>query len=319
MRLDTAIAETGDAALIPAPSSEHPSPETIAEAIRSFLKAHPAASFMEDGKIAFELSDAQHTLSTEHGRCTLHLWSGQRSLVRTIVAVTERKSSLRLSTQRFGHTQTKPLDIVSEMQRRTPAKREPVRKQYARLLERVLLREFPDWKPEAFRTAMDLERSFGPAYTRGSLVRGKDAWAVIGVGATESQPIVDGILTLGILWLHHCRERGDGRRLYKGLRVVVPRGAGALTLARLPWMNTAAAHWELQELDERTEELTACDPADQGNLRTRLVRLPDAMAAQERFAEAIHEVMELVPAGEEHRVEQRRRSTAELGFLLHGM
>ncbi len=319
MRRDTATVETSDAALMPVPSFEKPSPETMAETIRSFLETHPAATFMEDGKVAFELCEAQHTLSTEHGRCTLHLWSGERSVVRTIVAVTERKASLRLSTQRFGHTQTKLLDIVSEVQRRTPARREPARKQYARLLERVLLREFPEWKPEAFRTAMDLERSFGPAYTRGSLVRGKEAWAVIGVGETESQAIVDGILTLGILWLHHCRERGDGRRLYKGLRVVVPRGASGLTLARLPWMNTAAAQWELHELDERAEELTACDPADQGNLRTRLVRLPDTAAAQERFAEAIHEVMQLVPAGEEYRVEQRLRSTAELGFLLHGL
>ncbi len=317
---ETGDAVTGPTALLTAsPSPASPSPESMAETIRSFLSLHPLASVLEDGKVAFELSDAQHTLSTEHNRCTLHLWSGERSLVRTVVAVTARKGSLQLLTQRFGHTQAKLLNIVSEAQRRTPGKREPVRKQYARLLERVLVREFPEWKPEAFRTAMDLERSFGPAYTRGSLLRGKEAWAVIGVGETESQAIIDGVLTLGILWLHHCRERGNGRRLYKGLRLVVPRGAGALTLARLPWMNTAAAQWELQELDERTEELTACDPADQGNLRTRLVRLPDEAAAQERFAKAIHEVMQLVPDGEQHRVEQRLRSTAELGFLLHGL
>ncbi len=166
---------------------------------------------------------------------------------------------------------------------------------------------------------MDLERSFGPAYIRGSLVRGSEAWAVIGVGATESQAIIDGVLTLGILWLHHCRERGDGRRLYKGLKLVVPRGTALVTLARLPWMNTSAGHWELYELDERTEELVQRDPADQGNVRTRLLHAPDQAAARERFELAIQRVMELVPAGEEHRVEQRLRSTAELAFLLHGL
>ncbi len=295
------------------------SPQQIAEIIDAFFNAHPQAAVLEDGKIIFELESARHSLATEHGRCTLHLWSKERNLVRSVVAAVERNGSLRLSTQRFGHTQTKLLHVGAEAQPRTPATREPARKGYLRLLQRVLTREFADWQVEGFRAAMDLERSFGPAYIRGSLVRGKEAWAVIGVGAAESQALIDGVLTLGILWLHHCRERGDGRRLYKGLRVVVPRGAGTLTLARMPWLNTAAGEWTLFELDERSEELTERDPADQGNLRTRLVHLPDGCAARERFAEAIEQVMDLVPRGEEHRVEQRLRSTTEIAFLLHGL
>ena len=293
--------------------------EVLAPLVREFLQAHPEAAVLEDGKVIFELAAARCEVSAEHGRCTLQLWSKERNLVRTIVAATERNGALRLSTRRFGHAQAKLLQIVAGPQRSTPARREPARKQYLRLLERVLAREFSEWQPEAFRTAMDLERSFGPAYARGSLVRGKEAWAVIGVGVAESQTVIDGILTLGILWLHHCRERGDGRRLYKGLRLIVPRGAAMLTLARLPWMNPGAAQWELFELDERTEELTPCDALDQGNLRTRLVHAPDQAAARERFAEASLQVMQLVPAGEAHRVEQRLRSTSELAFLLHGL
>ena len=295
------------------------SPGEIAARVRGFVEAHPQAAVLEDGKQVFELADARWEITTEGDRCTLHLWNSERSSVRTVIAATERRGTLRLSTRRFGHTQAKLLQIVTETQRRTPGQREPARKGYLRLLERALAREFPDWQPEAFRTAMDLERSFGPAYARGSLVRGKEAWAVIGVGAAESQAIIDGVLTLGILWLHHCRERGDGRRLYKGLRLVLPRGAAMLTLARLPWMNTAAAQWELYELDEPTEELTERDAADQGNLRTRLVHAPDEAAARERFAEAAAQVMQLVPADEAHRVEQRLRSTSELAFLLHGL
>ena len=301
------------------PRAPAQSPEQIAAVVLAYFEAHPDAAVLEDGKLAFKLGAAQHNLATEHGRCTLQLWSKDRNLVRTLVAAEERNGSLRLSTQRFGHTQSTLLHVLPEVQPRTPAKREPARKGYLRLLGRVLAREFPDWQPEAFRAAMDLERSFGPAYIRGSLVLGNEAWAVIGVGLAESQAIIDGVLTPGILWLHECRARGDGKRLYKGLRIVVPRGAGVLTLARLPWLNTAAAQWELFELDEPTEELSECDPADQGNLRTRLVHLPDETAARERFAEAITQVMALVPAGEEHRVEQRLRSSAELAFLLHGI
>ena len=294
-------------------------PDQIAEAITAFLADHPQASVLEDGKVVFELATARHRINTEYGRCTLQFWSGERNVVRSIVSVERRSGVMRLSTQRFGHSQTKLLELRAEAQPRNPARREPARKQYLALLERVLTREFPEWKTGGFRAAMDLERSFGPAYARGMLMRGNETWAVIGVGATESQAIMDGVLTLGILWLHHCRESGGGKLLSRGLRVIVPRGAGMLTLARLPWMNPGAGQWELYELEERTEELVQRDPADQGNVRTRLVHLPDEAAASERFADAIRQVMELVPAGEEHRVQQRLRSTADLAFLLHGL
>ena len=293
-------------------------PEALAERLRAFLEAHANGAVLEDGKPLFELATTQHKVTADHGRCTLLLWSGERNLVRTVVAASERNGCLRLTTKRLGQVQTKMLVIASEAPQRVAGRREPARKGYLRLLQRVLARTFPEYQAEGFRAAMDLERSFGAAYARGSLVRGNEAWAVIGVGAAESQSITDGILTLGILWLHHCRERSDGRQLYKGLRVVVPRGAATLTLARMPWLNSSAAQWELFELEEKTEELTARDPADQGNLRNRLVHQPDLRAAQERFAAAIDEVMSLVPPGEAHRVEQRLRSSSELAFLLHG-
>ena len=291
----------------------------MADRLRAFLLAHPDGAVLEDGKSIFELAKSQHEVTADHGRCTLLLWSGERNLVRTITGASERNGCLRLNTKRLGQLQTKVLVIASAGPAREPSRREPARKSYLRLLQRVLGREFPDLRVEGFRAAMDLERSFGPAYARGSLVRGNEAWAVIGVGSAESQSITDGVLTLGILWLHHCRERSDGRTLYKGLRVIVPRGAATLTLARMPWLNSSAAQWSLYELDEASEEVTARDPADQGNLRTRLVQQPDAGAARERFGCGIDELMSLVPAGEEHRVEQRLRSASELAFLLHGL
>ncbi len=298
------------------------SPEQIAKLISDFLAEHSEAAVLEDGKLLFDLTRRKYSLSTEHGRCTLQLWSGERNVVRTIVAATERANGLRLSTKRLGHAQPKSLELVSGLGvagRRTPTTRDSARTRYMRLLERVLARNFPDWSVEGFRTAMDLERSFGPAYARGMLVRGSQAWAVIGVGEHESAAIVDGILTLGILWLHHCREHAGGRRLYQGLKVIVPRGAAALTLSRMAWLKAEAAQWELFELDSASEELTQRDPADTGNLRTRLVHHPDATAAAERFARAIEQVLELVPRNDHARVEQRLRSTAELAFLLHGL
>lgn len=296
-----------------------PSVTRLAKQIEEFLAQHAEAAVLEDGKVIFDLRSAKASINTEHERCTLHLWSEERNLVRQIVSVTERAGSLRLATQRFGHAQSKLLELVGSRERRTPTTRETARQRYVQTLERVLTRTFEDWSCEGFRTAMDLERSFGPAYTRGSMVRGQTAWAVIGVNEQESATVIDGVLTLGILWLHHCREQAGGRRLYQGLKVIVPRGSAMLTLSRMAWLNAEAAQWELWELEQSSEELTQRDASDQGNVRTRLVHLPDEAAARERFAAGIEQVMRLVPTGEEGRVEQRLRNTAELAFLLHGM
>jgi hypothetical protein len=210
------------------------------------------------------------------------------------------------------------MEFFADRDRRAPSTREATRVRYLRTLERMMLRSFADWKAEGFRTAMDLERSFGPAYARGWLVQGQRAWAVIGVNAGESQATVDGILTLGVLWLAHCRENAGGRRLYAGLRLIVPKGMATVTAARLGWMNPEAAQWELWEFDETIEEMEQRDAADQGNLSTRLIRAPSE-AARDRFAEAAARVMALVPETVRSVVEQRLRSGAEMAFLLHGL
>lgn len=274
---------------------------------------------LEDGKVLFDLRTAKHTITTEHGRCTVQLWSEERNLVRRVVSATERSGVLRLATLKFGQSQTKLLEVVADRKQRVKTTRESGRERFVKTLERVLARQFAEWKPEGFRAAMDLEKSFGPGYARGSLVKGNQAWAVVGVGADETQATVDGVLTVGVLWLDACREQAGGRRLYQGLKVVVPRGMATLTLSRLAWMNTDAARWELWEMDARDETLEEREAADQGNLRTRLVHRPDESAAAERFAGAVAQVMALVPDGEQERVEQRLRNTAELAFLLHGM
>jgi hypothetical protein len=294
-------------------------PAQIAAAIAAFVELHPEAAVLEDGRVVFDLSTAKHELTTTESRCTLHLWSEDANTVRRLLSVVERNGTLRLSTQRFGQSQPKLLELVPTRATRTPTTRDTARTRYLRLLERVLQREFPEYKPDAFRTAMDLEQSFGPAYARGSLLKGRQAYAVIGVSDAESSVTIDGILTLGILWLHHCREHAAGRRLYQGLKIVVPRGTSQLTLARLAWMNPEAAQWQLYELDAATEELVERDAADQGNVRSRLVHHPDEAATQERFADAIADVHSLLPVEERARVEQRLRSTSELAFLLHGM
>ena len=239
--------------------------------------------------------------------------------MRTVVEVAERAQCLRLATRRMGVTRPQTLELVPTSDRRTPTARDSARRNYQRLLERVLTRSFIGSKVDGLRSAMDLEHSFGPAYVRGRLLKGSAAEAVIGVSQAESGSIIDGVLTLGILWLYHCRQHGDVRRHFGGLKVIVPAGAWRTTAERMAWLNHKAADFQLFTLDERSEELTAVDFRDTGNLDSRLVHSFSADAAIERCQTGINKLLSLVPPAAKVRIEIRPSSATEVGLLLHGL
>jgi hypothetical protein len=99
----------------------------------------------------------------------------------------------------------------------------------------------------------------------------------------------------------------------------VPVGAWRTTAERMAWLNHAAANFELYTLDERSEELTAVDFRDTGNLESRLVHAFSAAAAIERCQGGLDKILALVPPSAQDRVEVRPRSAAEVALLLHGL
>ncbi len=64
--------------------------EQIAAALEGFLAEHPKAVVTEEGKVLFDMRAAKYSLTTEHGRCTLQLWSEERNIVRRVTAAVER-------------------------------------------------------------------------------------------------------------------------------------------------------------------------------------------------------------------------------------
>ena len=308
----------------PARGEDTSVPAALATVVESYIAEHPAAAILEDGQVLFDMRLARFSVTESHGRCLLQIWSEERNLVRSVVEVQRRAGCLRIMTRRMGAPKPVALEVVPNPDRRTPTTRDTSRRNYLRRLERVLLRAFPGWKPESFRSATDLEHSFGPAYARGQLLRGTIAEAVIGIGAEESSAMVDGILTLGLLWLDHCRERASGRRSsasrhYGGLKVIVPPGMAQSTAERMVWLNHGAARFQLFTLNERTEELQEVDFRDTGNVQSRLMHAFDHSVALERAKTGIDRLMALVPKGAHERVEVRARSATEVGLLLHGL
>ena len=299
------------------------SPADLTLAIAGYLAEHPAAAVLEDGRVLFDMRFARYSATESHGRCVLQLWSDERNLVRSVVSTQQRAGCLRLMTRKMGAAKPVALELVPTRDRRTPTARDTARRQYMRLLERVLQRVFPDWKIDNLRSAMDLEHSFGPAYVRGQLVKGTVAEAIIGVSADESGATVDGTLTLGLLWLDYCREhaaKASGRSRHVGsLKVILPEGAWRTTAERMAWLNHLAAGFELYALDQRSEELIRIDFRDIGNLESRLMHAFDMTATMARAKSGIAQVMKLVPEAARHRVELRAQSATEIGLLLHGL
>lgn len=301
------------------PSLVAPAHVALARAVEEFLADYPHATVLEDGRVLFDLRLGHCSVSAERGRCLLHLWSEERNLVRTVTAIQPRRDTLRVETRRFGQTKPQILTLVPDPDFRTPTARDASRRRYLRSLERALAMNFPGWTPASFRSAMDMEHSFGPAYARGVLTRGQAAWAVLGVGPDEPPAVVEGALTLGILWLAYCRERADGRKVFQGLRMVVPQGYTAMTCARMAWLHPAAAKWELYGLNSASGELAASSIGENGNLEVQLGQAFDPQAALERTARGVEHLRSLLPPGLLEQTEIRARSATEVAFSLHGL
>ena len=300
-------------------AAEPVAPEKLARELEEYLAAHPAAAILEEGRVIFDMRTARYSITDSHGRCLLQLWSEERNLMRTVVGIEARAHSLRILTRKMGAPKPLALELVASRDTRTPTARDAARRNYQRLLERVLTRNFLGVKVDGLRNAMDLEHSFGPAYVRGRLLKGTAADAVIGVSQAESGAMIDGVLTLGILWLDYCRQHGDARRHFGGLKVIVPPDAWRTTAERMAWLNHSVAAFELHTLDEHSEELVPVDFRDTGNFDSRLIQSFSVHAAVERCQSGIDQVFTLLPPGGKERVEVQAHSASEVALALYGL
>lgn len=269
--------------------------ESLVRTLEEFLGPAEDALVLEGGAVLFDLAQARYSVSGEHNKCLLHLWSAERNIVRRVLDLEIRNEVLRIAVQPLGQTRPGRLEICRERDRRTSSARRAARMAYQRLLHRVLERRFPEYKIAQFTTAVDLARSFGPIYTRGLLRRGQSSFAVLGVNSQETQAAIDGALTFGILWLDLCRQNQSGKSTVEGLKLILPARTSALARERAAMLHPDAARWQLWELEERDASLQEIDITDRGNISTRLVPCADEAAVRDRLAEPIARVRALMP------------------------
>jgi hypothetical protein len=289
-------------------------PQALTRTVQDFLSEAAGAVVLENGAVAFDLAQSKYSISGEYNRCLLHLWSPERNVVRRVLEAEVKNGTLRMAVQRLGQTRPSRLEICRERDRRSPTARRACRAAYEHKLRRTLERNFPEFKITKLTTGMDLEKSFGPVYTRGLVRQGRSAFALLGVNGRETQASIDAALTFGILWLDVCRRAQAANVLVEGLKMFVPVGTSALVRERMANLNRDAAKWRLFELDERHDALVEIDCADRGNVATRLVHATDAAAARERFKDSIARLQEILP-----NCEVAVLSAAEIAFRWRGL
>lgn len=289
-------------------------PESLSREVQAFLAIAQDAVVIEDGAVAFDLAEAKYSISGEHNKCLLHLWSTERNVVRRVLEVEVKNDVLRLAVQRLGQSKPTRLEICRERDRRTPTAKRAARMAYQRMLQRILARRFPGYTISQLRTSVDLERSFGPIYSRGLVQQGRSGFAVLGVNAQETQASIDAALTFGILWLDICRQAQAGKLVIEGLKLFLPAGTSSLTSERTAHLAREAAKWQLYEVEERGESMHEVDVSDRGNVKTRLIQWTDQAAANVRFSEAIGRIRDLMPEAEIAVL-----SPGEIAFRCHGL
>src|SRR5690348_1359213 len=107
-----------------APVSAETAAVDLAAALEEFFAEYPRATVLEDGHVLFDMAEAHFSISTQQGRCLLHLWSDERNLVRTVSGLKARKDSLRVEARRFGQSKPQVLELAANRDRRTPSSRE---------------------------------------------------------------------------------------------------------------------------------------------------------------------------------------------------
>lgn len=228
--------------------------ETLTATLQEFLSEAAGAVVLEDGAVAFDLAQSKYSISGEHGKCLLHLWSAERNTVRRVLDAEVKSGTLRLAVQRLGQARPTKLEICRERDRRSPTVKRAARASYEAKLRRVIERHFSGFALSRLTSSVDLEKSFGPIYARGVLRQGQSVFAVLRVNATETQSSIDASLTFAILWLDACRENphfsqnragvahpSSRNVLVEGLILFVPAGCSSLVRERIANLNPAAA------------------------------------------------------------------------------
>ena len=222
----------------------------------------------ENGEWLAGLEGVRYEVSTQGQAALLHMWSSEQSLVRRVLRVAdESEHRVLLEVSRLGYSRPAQLEFVAGGAPRET--RRVDREQFSGRLRRTLTDHFPDENVESLASSPDLHHSISGSYTRGIVRRGSEAYAVLAASPGEDAATIDGILTFGLIWLQHARDRAR-RFSVHGLRLFLPRGSSTVTAHRMSAL-AFPQEVELYEYEPLYWRVRRVARSNTGNLATWIV------------------------------------------------
>lgn len=249
-----------------------PSPEELRDRILAFI-AHckdQRPVLKEAGGETMPLNPERFSVKAQHGKVLLEVWDESRSVVRRIVELRrEAPGELVLAYQRFGPGRGL-VRLLASAKAARELRREAERGRFGTRLRKILAQSFPGWKLERLSAERDLERSLSAQVSRGVLVRGQSAWAMVGCAEKEGEAAAASALSQGLTWLDWLQHSSSqSRRAVAGLRLFLPERFVETTALRWPFLNRRLAEFELFAFSPE-DEVRRVEETEYGNLRTEL-------------------------------------------------
>jgi len=88
-------------------------PDALTRTVQDFLSEASGAVVLENGAVAFDLSQAKYSISGEFNKCLLHLWSAERNTVRRVLDAEVKHGTLKLFVQRLGQSRPTKLEFAA--------------------------------------------------------------------------------------------------------------------------------------------------------------------------------------------------------------
>ncbi len=248
------------------PSTSGKSAEQTRDAIEAFLKSCRQPALLEPGEELLPIAADNLTLDLRGARLTLQAWDRTRNITRRVSGVAASTAArLELLVERFAKREGRL--FLLDLGRRSGA---DMGSRSSRLVFRerfrlFLRRQFPDSTLAELSSEPNLEFSLSPAYPRGFLRHGRQAYAAMAC-PPGGDPAA--MLSFGLIWLDYLRKR-ERRVAVEGLALYVPAGSARPVALRVLCLDPAAARFDLFTYTE--EDFVECvDPRDHGNLDTKL-------------------------------------------------
>jgi hypothetical protein len=272
-----------------------------------------APEVRENGEWLAGLDGVQYEVSALGDAALLHLWSTQQSLVRRVVRVAdESRDRVVLEVRRFGYARSAKLEFLAGGAPRETRRVE--REQFSRRVRDMLANQFPDDTLESMASSADLHHSISGSYTRGLVRRRSEAYAILAASPREDAATIDGILTFGLIWLQHARDRAR-RYSVNGLRLLLPRGSSAVTAHRMSAL-ASPQEVELYEYEPLYWRVRRIARSNTGNLATWIVARREIEQAIAGALPMVERIQRLAPTAIRVGVVA---ATQEVTLRFHGL